>query len=79
MAVGRRLWAVVRNLQSTAYSPQPIAAAEGRVLELSHESTSFGQEDLQELQDRASSAHCICHLLGRPPQAASGLMIQVDG
>jgi hypothetical protein len=43
-------------------------------LELRNESSSFGQEDLQELQSRAAARHRLHHLfIGRPAQAASGL------
>jgi hypothetical protein len=44
-------------------------------LELKNESSSFGQKDLQELQSRAAARHRLHHLfLGRPPQAAAGLI-----
>jgi hypothetical protein len=61
-----------------AYSPQPNSSGEGRVGRLSHESTSIGKKDLQELQDRAPSSHCLRHLFRRPSQAASGLIAQTD-
>jgi hypothetical protein len=43
-------------------------------LELRNESSSFGEKDLQELQSRAASRHCLHYLfLGCAPQAAPGL------
>jgi hypothetical protein len=39
-----------------------------------NESSSFGKKDLQELQSRAASRHCLHYLfLGCAPQAAPGL------
>jgi hypothetical protein len=42
-------------------------------LRINYESTSVGQEDLQELQDRAPPPRGLRHLHGSTPQAASGL------
>src|SRR6185437_15259791 len=38
-----------------------------------YESQTLGQEDLQELQDRAPPARGLRHLLGPAPQAAPGV------
>jgi hypothetical protein len=44
-------------------------------LEPRNESSSFGEEDLQELQGRAAARHRLHHLfVGRAAQAASGLV-----
>jgi hypothetical protein len=49
-------------------------------LEPKNESSSFGEEDLQELQGRAAARHRLHHLfLGRPAQAASGLTAMYEG
>jgi hypothetical protein len=48
-------------------------------LEKSYESKSIGKKDLQELQDCAPSPDYLCHLLRRPPQAASGLIVALIG
>jgi hypothetical protein len=43
-------------------------------LEPRNESSSFGKEDLQELQGRAAARHRLHHLfIRRPAQAAAGL------
>jgi hypothetical protein len=43
-------------------------------LEPRNESSSFGEEDLQELQSRAAARYRLYHLfLGCPAQAAAGL------
>jgi hypothetical protein len=49
-------------------------------LELKNESSSFGQEDLQELQSRAAARHRLHHLfVGRPAQAEAGLRLIYKG
>ena len=51
-----------------------IDAGDAVLLENDYESDGFGEEDLQQVQDRASQARRAGHLQRPAPQAAAGLI-----
>src|ERR1700683_2208971 len=63
----------VASLPGTSQEGEPARLWPQRFGWLRYESTSVGQEDLQELQDRAPPSRGLRHLHGPAPQAASGL------